>query len=158
MKRIDSRIDTKDISSSFPLALIVSRYHEELSQKLLDGALTRLRELKFKEEHLTVVMAPGAIEIPIIAQRLSESGLYDALIAMGIVIEGETDHYQYVCDLVSEGCLRVSLQNDIPVIFSVLTVKDEAQALARLGGAEGHKGIEAVDAVVSVISVLGQIS
>lgn len=143
---------------NFParIALIVSRFNPEVTEKLLEGALERMRELSLDNE--TVVWVPGAVEIPLIAQHLARSNHYHAIIALGAVIRGETTHYDYVCQQVSDGCQKVALENHIPVIFGVLTTEDEEQAQARVGGAHGHKGREAVDAAYQMIGLLGQLT
>ena len=116
-----------------------------------------MREQGFAEDDITIVHVPGAVEIPIAAQRLAQVGIYDAIVALGAVIRGETSHYDYVCEQVSQGCQHVALQNDIPVIFGVLTTENEAQAKDRIGGAHGNKGADAAMAAVETVSVLRQI-
>lgn len=139
------------------VAIVVSRFNEEITRRLYDGAVARLKELDFADEHVTAVWVPGAVEIPLTAQRLARTKHYEAIICLGAVIRGETSHYDYVCDQVSQGCQKVALENNIPVIFGVLTTEDETQALERTGGQHGHKGRDAVDTAVEMVSVLGQI-
>src|SRR5207237_476285 len=117
----------------------------------------RLRELKFGDDQISIAWVPGAVEIPIAAQRFAQTGVFDAIIALGAVIRGDTSHYDYVCEQVSQGCQRVALENDLPVIFGVLTTEDEEQAKARAGGGEGHKGREAIDTAVAIVATLRQI-
>lgn len=150
-------IQEKPISLSFCCALIISRFNEEITNGLAKGALARLREIGIADEKITVVWVPGAIEIPLVAQRLARTQNYEAIIALGAVIRGETSHYDYVCKQVSDGCQRVSLEHNVPVIFGVLTTEDEKQALARVGGEHGHKGRDAVNAAIETISILRQI-
>lgn len=138
----------------FSVAILVSRFNEEVTDKLCQGALERLQALHFPLEKITVIKVPGAVEIPLTAQRLAKTGLYEAIICLGAVIQGETDHYDYVCEQVSQGCQRVALDHDIPVIFGVLTTQNEALALDRVGGKAGHKGKEAVDTAIQMVSVL----
>jgi 6,7-dimethyl-8-ribityllumazine synthase len=147
-------VDEKNASLQFPVAIVVSRFNEEITLALLDGALTRLKERRFDDSQVTVVWVPGAVEIPLAAQRLAQLGKYDAIVALGAVIRGDTDHYDYVCNMVSQGCQHVSLQNDLPVLFGVLTTDNEAQAKERTGGAHGNKGRDAVDAAVETVAVL----
>lgn len=144
----------KNKKLTFPIALVVSRFNEEVTQKLLEGALARLRELEFDEGQITIVEVPGAIEIPLVLQKLSELHQFDALVALGAVIRGETTHYDYVCSQVSEGCQKTSLQYKIPVIFGVLTTENEEQALDRCGGKHGHKGKEAVETACEMVALL----
>ena len=140
---------------SCKIAVVVSRFNASITSRLRDGALARLQEYEeCKEEDITLVEVPGAVEIPIVVQRLARDKKYDAIIALGAVIRGETTHYDYVCEQVSQGCQHIALCHDIPVIFGVLTTENEAQAFARVGGCVGHKGIEAVDAAMAMISIL----
>lgn len=151
-------INEKDTNLTFPVAVVVSRFNEEITRPLLDGALSRLKERRFDETQIMVVWVPGAVEIPLAAQRLAQLSKYAAIIALGAVIRGETGHYDYVCDQVSQGCQHVSLQNDVPVLFGVLTTDTEAQARDRSGGAHGNKGRDAVDAAVETVALLRRLS
>lgn len=135
------------------IAIVVSRFNQNVTELLLQGALERLKECGLSQEKGTVQIArvPGAVEIPLIAQRFARQGDYHAVICLGAVIRGETGHYEYVCQHVTYGCQRVALDFDIPVIFGVLTTENEAQALARAGGNRGHKGREAADAALAMV-------
>ena len=139
------------------VAIVVSRFNEEVTQALHDGAIARHQELNPDKDPF-VVWVPGAIEIPFIAQKLAKTHRYDAIIALGAVIRGETTHYDYVCEQVSNGCQHVMLTYDIPVIFGVLTTENEVQAHDRVGGVHGHKGRDAVDAAFHMISLSRQLS
>lgn len=150
-------VDVQTIPGQFNIALVVSRYNLEITQQLLNGAQERLKELKFDPQQITEIWVPGAVEIPITAQRLARTGKFEAIICLGAVIFGETKHFDYVCEQVSQGCQKVSLDNDIPVIFGVLTTDTVTQALARAGGAKGNVGRQAVDAAFELNSVLRQI-
>ncbi len=147
-------IDKKGYTDKCRIALVISRFNESITQLLYEGAVQRLQELEIINHYVTVVWVPGAIEIPIAAQRLARTHGYEAIVCLGAVIRGETDHYDYVCDHVNLGCHRVSLEHDIPVVFGVLTTSNEAQAKARLGGVHGHKGRESVDTALEMIAVL----
>jgi len=136
------------------LAIITSRFNEEVTSLLYEGAISRLAELGFEEDELETYWVPGALEIPLAAQRLARTGHFDAIICLGAVIRGETSHFDYVCSQVSQGIQKVMLENDLPVIFGVLTTENKEQCLDRLGGAHGHKGREAVDAAFDMIDVL----
>jgi 6,7-dimethyl-8-ribityllumazine synthase len=151
-------INLRDEKLQFPVAIVVSRFNEEFTAPLLDGTIERLHELDFNDSQITVVWVPGAVEIPVVCNRLAKSGQYEAIISLGVVIHGETDHYDYVCEMVSTGCQRVAIKNEIPVIFGVLTCLDEAQVRARLGGAHGHKGRYCADAAVEMVGVMRQIA
>lgn len=150
-------IDSKKSTSSFNIAIIVSCFNQEITQILYDGAIQRLKELEFPLEQITVVWVPGAIEVPITAQRLAETEKYEAIICLGAVIQGDTKHFDYVCQQVSYGCQEVALKYSTPVIFGILTTNDEQQAYARAGGSEGHVGRSSVDTACDLIAVLHQI-
>lgn len=132
------------------IAVITSRFNEEVTKKLKAGALDRLSECGILNDNLTIIDVPGAIEIPLIAKKLAMQKIYDSIICLGSVIRGETSHYDYVCEQVSFGCQQVMLQYEIPVIFGILTTENEEQALARVGGGHGHKGRDAVDAALEM--------
>ena len=133
------------------LALVVSEFNHNITEKLLEGAKLRLQTLHVPEKNITVVHVPGAVEIPLAAAWFAKTKQYDAIIGLGCVIHGETDHYDYVCQMVSQGCMQVMLQYELPLIFGVLTTENEEQALDRVGGAHGHKGADAVDAAMQMI-------
>lgn len=151
-------INAQIVKQHYNVAIVISRFNEEITMALYNGAAARLKELDFSDEHITSVWVPGAVEIPLVAQRLARANSYEVIICLGAVIRGETSHYDYVCDQVSQGCQRVALENDIPVIFGVLTTENEAQARDRIGGKHGHKGREAVDTALEMVSILRQIS
>jgi 6,7-dimethyl-8-ribityllumazine synthase len=139
-------------------AIIVSEFNSNITDKLLDGALSRLIQKGINANNIDIIKVPGAIEIPLIAQLLARSNKYHAIICLGAVIRGETDHYDYVCNQVSQGCQQVMLNFNIPVIFGILTTNNEEQALERVGGAEGHKGIYAADAALRMSSIIQEIT
>lgn len=143
----------------FSIAIVVAKFNEKVTSVLCEAAVERLRALAFSEEQITVIKVPGAVEIPITVQRLAKTGLYEAIICLGAVIHGETDHYTHVCKQVSDGCQRVTLEQDIPVIFGILTTQNEAQAFARASrDSEGRNmGREAVDTAVEMVAVLRKI-
>ncbi|HSW70671.1 MAG TPA: 6,7-dimethyl-8-ribityllumazine synthase, partial [Gammaproteobacteria bacterium] len=121
---------------------------------LLEGALKRLAEEAWSAEQIKIVQVPGAIEIPLIAKLLAKSNKYQALICLGAVIRGETNHYDCVCSQVSEGCRQVMMSYELPVIFGILTTENEEQARARVGGKQGHKGREAAEAALAMMQVM----
>jgi 6,7-dimethyl-8-ribityllumazine synthase len=153
MKTIEGEL----VKPFFNVALIISQFNEEITQALFQGAVDRLSELGFKEDQITVVWVPGAVEIPLIAQRLAKTDKYEAIVCLGAVIRGETSHYDYVCDQVSQGTQQVAMSFDLPVIFGILTTENEAQAWDRIGGAHGHKGKDAIDAAVNMVSLIRKI-
>ncbi len=155
MKEIKANIEG---SHSFPIAIIVSTFNEPITTALKEGACQRLTEHGFRAKDITVIEVPGAVEIPLIASILAKKNQVQAIIALGAVIRGETSHYDYVCDQASQGCQRVMLDNDLPVIFGILTTENEEQAWERLGGRHGHKGIEAVDCAIIMHSIKQQLN
>lgn len=136
------------------IAIIVSRFNETITARLLQGTLERCHELGLEDAALHVVWVPGAVELPLAAQQFARQEDCEAVICLGAVIRGETDHYDYVCQQVSYGCQRVALDFDLPVIFGVLTTENEQQALDRSGGAHGHKGREAADTALEMIALM----
>ena len=145
---------TPEKKAGFPIAMVVSLFNRPVTQALQDGAFEALQTAGFLPEHITVIEVPGAVEIPLVAQRLAKQKKYGAILALGAVIRGETTHYDYVCEQVSAGCQQVTLACDVPVVFGVLTTENEAQAWDRLGGAHGHKGHDAVACALSMHHVL----
>nr|WNN92427.1 6,7-dimethyl-8-ribityllumazine synthase [uncultured Rickettsiella sp.] len=142
----------------FNIAIIVSRFNQNITEELLHGALQRLQELNFPEQCITIVRVPGAVEIGLAAQQIAVSDENClAIICLGAIIRGETDHYDYICQQVSYACQKVTLQESIPVIFAVLTTDNEEQALARIDEKRCHKGRDAVDVAMEMISALEQI-
>jgi len=145
------------ITPPFSLAIVASRFNEDITRELFNGAKKRIEELDIQKEMVTAVWVPGAREIPIAAQKLALKGSYDAIICLGAVIRGETAHFDYVCQQLSYGCQKVALTYQIPIIFEVLTTDNEEQAWDRVGGKHGHKGRDAVDAAIEMVSVIRQI-
>ncbi|TLY48749.1 MAG: 6,7-dimethyl-8-ribityllumazine synthase [Gammaproteobacteria bacterium] len=142
----------------FNIAIIVSRFNQDITEGLLNGALQRLQELNFPERCITIIRVPGAVEIGLAAQQIAISNENClAIICLGAVIRGKTNHYDYVCQQVSYACQKVALQESIPVIFGILTTENEEQAFARIDEKHCHKGRDAVDAAMEMISVLEQI-
>lgn len=133
-------------------AIIVSTYNQSITDKLRDGAIDQLKKSGVSPEQIHVYPVPGAVEIPYAALLLAQRNEHDAIICLGAVIRGETSHYDYVCDQVSQGCQRVMLDHTIPVIFGVLTTENDAQAEDRVGGAHGHKGREAADTAIAMVT------
>lgn len=148
---------TAERTPSFPVALVVSQFNRDVTTELKKGALERLMQLGFDEGDLVIVEVPGAVEIPILAKRIAMQGKVEAIIALGAVIRGETTHYDYVCEQVSNGCQQVALDYNLPVIFGVLTTENDEQAWDRLGGKQGHKGRDAADCAVAMHTILKQL-
>lgn len=150
-------IDTPHNKTSFQIAIVTSRFNQDVTKLLFNGAIKRLNELAFPDDQITAVWVPGAVEIPITAQQLAKTGNYSVIICLGAVIRGDTSHYDYVCQQVSHGCQQVALAHNLPVIFGVLTTENEEQAFDRAGGKHGNYGHYAVDAGMEMAAVLYEI-
>lgn len=150
-------IRAKSVDAGANIAIIVSDFNPTITEALKTGAVERLTELGIQSQALTVVHVPGAVEIPLVASRLAQTEKYNAIITLGVVVRGETSHYDSVCEQVSLGCQQVMLDYNVPVVFGVLTTENQAQAQDRVGGKKGHKGRDAADAAIAMISVLQQI-
>lgn len=134
-------------------AIVVSRFNEFISSKLVGGALDALQRHGAKEEQIALVKVPGAFEIPMTAQRLARSGNYDAIICLGAVIRGATPHFDYVASEVSKGIAQVALETGIPVAFGVLTTDSLEQAIERAGAKSGNKGWDAAMAAMEMANL-----
>jgi len=139
------------------IGIVCSRFNDEVTSKLLAGAVSALEEAGVDPERITVAHVPGAFELPLAARRLARSDEFDAVIALGAVIRGETDHYDYVCRSAQEGLWQVGMWEDLPVMFGVLTCDTEEQAMARAGGEHGNKGADAALAALQMADLLDQI-
>ena len=131
--------------------VVVARFNEGVTRKLLDGAKTALAEAGFGDDVTDVIWVPGAFELPVAVRRGLESGRYALAVALGAVIRGETPHFDYVAGAASHGLMRVATELGIPVGFGLLTCDEMAQALARAGGDAGNKGEEAARAAVETL-------
>lgn len=125
-------------ASGWSLGIVVSQFNKHITNKVLKGTLQRAKDYHIQAANIRIIPVAGSIEIPLALQALAKTGEYNALLAIGCVIRGETPHFDYVCKMVSEGVLRVQLDFSIPVAFSVLTCDTEAQALARVDLGSGH--------------------
>lgn len=142
------------ISEGKRYGIVVSRFNEFISSKLLGGALDGLKRHGAEEEAIDVLWVPGAFEIPLMAKKMAGSGRYDAIICLGAVIRGATPHFDYVCAEVSKGVASVSLSAELPVIFGVLTVDSIEQAIERAGTKAGNKGFEAAVAAIEMANLM----
>lgn len=134
--------------------IIVSRFNEFISSKLLSGAVDELTRHGVKEENITVVWSPGAFEIPVLAKKVATGGNYNAVIALGAVIRGATPHFDYVSSEISKGIANVSLETGVPVIFGVLTTENIEQAIERAGTKAGNKGSDAAKAAIEMANLV----
>lgn len=139
-------------------ALLVARFNDFITSRLLDGALDTLRRHGVNvDTQVTVVWAPGSYELPLVARRLAGSGRYDAVVALAAVIRGGTPHFDYVAGEVAKGLASVGLQSGVPVIFGVLTTDSIEQAIERAGTKMGNKGSEAALAAIEMVGLLGKL-
>ncbi|MGE3314607.1 MAG: 6,7-dimethyl-8-ribityllumazine synthase [Planctomycetaceae bacterium] len=137
-----------------PYAIVVSRYNEMVTRRLLEGALETFRHHGVSEERLTVVWVPGAFEIPLAAYRLAQSGRYAAVCCLGAVIQGETTHHEYINHQVARGIMETGAATGIPIAFGVLTCQTLELAMDRAGGKTGNKGSEAALSAIEMVNLL----
>ncbi|MEO1999596.1 MAG: 6,7-dimethyl-8-ribityllumazine synthase [Planctomycetaceae bacterium] len=138
-------------------AIVVSRFNELVTEKLLEGALDTLLRHGVAEDRITVARVPGAFEIPLAAGRLAQTGRFAAICCLGAVIQGETTHHEYINRQVAEGVMSISRSTGIPVTFGILTCQTAQQAFDRAGGKAGNKGREAALAAIEMVNVLRHI-
>ncbi|OGX68222.1 MAG: 6,7-dimethyl-8-ribityllumazine synthase [Paenibacillus sp. RIFOXYA1_FULL_44_5] len=141
------------VSEQLKFGIVVGRFNEFISQKLFSGALDALYRHGVREDEIEVAWVPGAFEIPLIAQKMAESGKYDAVITLGAVIRGSTPHFEYVSGEVAKGVAAVSLKTGVPTIFGVLTTDSIEQAIERAGTKAGNKGWEAAVTAIEMANL-----
>ena len=138
-------------------AIVASKFNQEIVVKLVIGAKDALRKYRIAEDASDLFMVPGAFELPLVAQRLAASKKYVAVVCLGAVIRGDTDHYDYVCTAAADGILQASLATGVPILFGVLTCETDQQALDRAGGKSGNKGFDVVVAAIEMVNLLRQL-
>ena len=136
------------------VGIVASRFNELIGQRLLDGARNALRRAGVADNDVSVAWVPGAVELPLVARRLAQSGRVDAVVTLGAVIRGETDHYDHVCSIAASGIARASADTGVPVTFGVLTTDTLEQALQRAGGKVGNAGADAASAAIEMATLL----
>ena len=146
------------IGAEKKFAVIVSRFNELINEKLLSGAVDKLKRHGVADDDITVVWTPGAFEIPLVAKRLAALQKYDAVIALGCVIRGATSHFDYVAGEAAKGIGQVMMDSEVPVIFGVLTTDTIEQAIERAGTKAGNKGGDAAIAAIEMANLMGQLS
>ena len=144
------------IGSGLKFAIVVSRFNELISSRLLSGAIDTLTRHDVKHNDIDTFWVPGAWELPLIAKELALMGKYDAIVALGAVIQGDTPHFDFVCAEMSKGLAHVSFEQRVPVGFGVLTTTNLEQALVRAGSKAGNKGVEAALAALETANVLAE--
>ena len=138
------------------VGIVAARFNEIIVNKLLGGAVDGLVRHGVEEENITAAWVPQAFEIPVAAQKMAQSGNYDAVICVGTVSRGDTSHYDYVCNEVSKGIAHVSLETGIPVLFGVLTTENIEQAIARAGSKAGNKGYDCALSAIEMVNLMNQ--
>jgi 6,7-dimethyl-8-ribityllumazine synthase len=139
-------------------ALVVSKYHDFVTDRLQAGALAALSAAGVPSAEVTIVRVPGAFEIPLAAQHAAESGRFDAIVCLGCLIRGETPHFDFIASAVAHGLTTAAAATGVPMAFGVLTVNSAEEALARAGDGPGNKGHEAAAAAIEMADVVGQIT
>jgi 6,7-dimethyl-8-ribityllumazine synthase len=152
-KMIESKPDARGLR----IGIVVSRFNQFITEKLLDGALDGVKSHGGAEDSITVVRVPGAFEIPLALEKMAASGQYDALVCLGAVIRGDTPHFEYVSDAVTTGISAAMRRYQIPIGFGVLTTNDSQQAMERSGSKDANKGYEAALTAVEMVNVVRQI-
>ena len=148
----------KLVSEGVKVGIVVARFNEFITSKLLGGAIDGLKRENVKEEDIEVAWVPGAFEIPLIAKKMADSKKYDAVICLGAVIRGATSHYDYVCAEVSKGVAQVSMNAGIPVMFGVLTTDTIEQAVERAGTKAGNKGFECAQGAIEMVNLINELN
>lgn len=152
-KIIEGHLSAKGLK----FGIVVARFNEIITNKLLSGALDVLKRHDTPADDITVTWVPGAFEIPLVAKKMAKSGNYNAIICLGAVIRGATTHYDYVCNEVSKGVANVSLTTEVPTIFGVVTTENIEQAIERAGSKVGNKGADAATSAIEMADVLKQL-
>lgn len=150
-------IESKPDARGLRIGIVVSRFNQFITEKLLAGALDGLTSHGGDEGHITVVRVPGAFEISLMAEKMAATGNFDALVCLGAVIRGDTPHFEYVSDAVTSGILAAMRKYQIPIGFGVLTTNDSQQAMERSGAKDANKGYEAALTAVEMANVIRQI-
>ena len=153
MKIYEGKLVSKDVR----IGIVVARFNEFITSKLLGGAIDTLKRHDVNEAAIDVAWVPGAFEIPLIASKMAKSGKYDAVICLGAIIRGSTSHYDLVCNEAAKGIAQVSLQSDIPVMFGVITTENIEQAIERAGSKVGNKGYDCALSAIEMVNMLASL-
>jgi len=150
-------LEGKISAEGFKFAIVVSRFNDFISSKLVEGAIDALLRHGGDDKNISLINVPGAFEIPVAAKKLAAARKFDAVICLGAVIRGATSHFEYVAAEVSKGIASVSLESEIPVTFGVLTTENLEQAIERAGSKAGNKGWDAAVAAIEMINLFRNI-
>ncbi|WP_419780916.1 6,7-dimethyl-8-ribityllumazine synthase [Maridesulfovibrio sp.] len=153
IKTIEGQLDSKGLK----IALVAGRFNDIIVDRLVGGAVDYLARHGCDKENMTLIKVPGAFEIPVVTKKLAESGKYDGIVVLGAVIRGATPHFDYVCNECAKGVAQVSMDNDLPIGFGLLTCDTIDQAVERAGSKAGNKGVEAASAMLETVRVMEQI-
>ncbi len=140
-------------AKGFRFAIVASRWNDSIVSRLIDGALEALEELSAEVEAIEVFRVPGAFEIPLCALKAAESGKFDAVICLGVIIRGQTPHFEYIAGEVARGIGEAGLKTGVPLLFGVITAENVDQAIDRAGVKLGNKGFEAATASVELVNL-----
>jgi 6,7-dimethyl-8-ribityllumazine synthase len=155
---MQTQIDFGNISAeSFRFAIVVSRWNDELTSRLCDGAVEALTKAGAAKDAFEVFRVPGAFELPLASMKAAETGLFDAVIALGVVIRGETPHFEFVAGQAAAGIMQASIDTGTPIMFGVVTADTKEQAEARCGGTVGNKGYEAAMSAIEMANLSREI-
>ena len=153
MRTFEGKLVAKDMK----IGIVVARFNEFITSKLLGGAMDGLIRHNVSEENIDVAWVPGAFESPLIASKMAAIKKYDAVLCLGAVIRGSTSHYDYVCNEVSKGIASISLESGIPVMFGVITTENIEQAIERAGTKAGNKGFDCAVSAVEMVNLIREI-
>ena len=153
MRTFEGKLVAKDMK----IGIVVARFNEFITSKLLGGAMDGLIRHNVSEENIDVAWVPGAFEIPLIASKMAALKKYDAVLCLGGGIRGSTSHYDYVCNEVSKGIASISLESGIPVMFGVITTENIEQAIERAGTKAGNKGFDCAVSAVEMVNLIREI-
>ena len=153
MKTLEGKLVSRDIK----VGIVAARFNEFITSKLLSGAMDGLVRHEVAQEDVEVAWVPGAFEIPLIAQKMAESGKYDVVICLGAVIRGATSHYDLVCNEAAKGVAQVGLKTGVPVLFGVVTTDTIEQAIERAGTKAGNKGYDCATSAIEMVNLIRQI-
>ena len=150
-------LEGKVVAQGTKIGIVASRFNEFIVSKLIGGAQDALIRHGVADNDITLAWVPGAFEIPLTAQKMAETGHYDAVICLGAVIRGATSHYDYVCAEVSKGIAAVGLKTEIPVIFGIVTTDNIEQAIERAGSKAGNKGFECATGAIEMVNLMREL-
>jgi 6,7-dimethyl-8-ribityllumazine synthase len=153
MRTFEGHLD----ASGLRFGIVISKYNEFVTGRLLDGAMEVLNKAGAREDAVEVVRVPGAFEVPLVARRMACSGRFDAVVCLGAVIRGETPHFEYISAEASRGIAQAAWESDVPVIFGVLTTETVEQALERAGAPERNRGAEAARTAIEMANLMGKL-